>query len=63
MDLKNPILDDRQIDYINGLIKEENNEFHKNHFIELYEMDGLAHFIKNVSYWATDTFFKLSKFK
>jgi hypothetical protein len=26
-------------------------------------MDGLAHFIKNVDYWATDTFFKLSKFK
>jgi hypothetical protein len=45
------------------IINEENNEFHKNHFIELYEMDGLAHFIKNVSYWATDTFFKLSKFK
>jgi hypothetical protein len=63
MDLKNPILDDRQIDYINGLINEENNDFHKNHFVELYEMDGLAHFIKNVDYWATDTFFKLSKFK
>jgi DNA polymerase I len=63
MDLKNPILDDRQIAYINGLINEENNEFHKKHFIELYEMDGLAHFIKNVDYWATDTFFKLSKFK
>jgi DNA polymerase-1 len=63
MDLKNPILDDRQIDYINELINEENNDFHKKHFIELYEMDGLAHFIKNVDYWATDTFFKLSKFK
>jgi hypothetical protein len=63
MDLKNPILDDRQIDYINGLINEENNDFHKKHFIELYEMDGLAHFIKNVTYWVTDTFFKLSQFK
>ena len=63
MDLKNPILDDRQIDYINELINEENNDFHKKHFIELYEMDGLAHFIKNIDYWVTDTFFKLSKFK
>jgi hypothetical protein len=52
-----------RLHYINGLINEENNDFHKKHFIELYEMDGLAHFIKNVDYWATDTFFKLSKFK
>jgi len=63
MDLKNPILDDRQVDYINGLINEENNEFHKNHFIELYEIDGLSHFIKNIHEWVTNIFFTLSRYK
>jgi len=63
MDLKNPILDDRQIDYINELINEENNEFHKNHFIELYEIDGLSHFIKNIHEWVTNIFFTLSRYK
>ena len=63
MDLKNPILDDRQITYINGLIAEENNTFYKKQFLELYELDGIGHFIKNIDYWATDVFFKLAKHK
>jgi len=63
MDLKNPILDDRQIAYINGLIAEENNSFYKKQFLELYELDGIGHFIKNIDYWATDVFFKLAKHK
>lgn len=63
MDLKNPILDDRQIAYINNLINEENNSLYKKQFVELYEMDGLAHFIKNIDYWVTDVFFKLNTFK
>jgi hypothetical protein len=63
MDLKNPILDDRQIAYINGLIAEENNDFYKKQFLELYELDGIGHFIKDPNFWATDIFFKLAKHK
>lgn len=63
MDLKNPILDDRQIKYIDGLIAEENNDFYKKQFLELYELDGIGHFIKDPNFWVSDIFFKLAKYK
>jgi hypothetical protein len=63
MDLKNPILDDRQVAYINGLIAEENNSFYKKQFLELYELDGIGHFIKNIHEWVTNIFFTLSRYK
>jgi DNA polymerase I len=63
MDLKNPILDDRQIKYIESLVEETNNPFYRKEFLEMYEQDGVAHFIKNVESWVTDTFFKLGTYK
>ena len=63
MDLKNPILDDRQIKYIEDLVRENNNPFYKKEFLEMYEQDGVAHFIKNIENWVTDTFFKLGTYK
>ena len=63
MDLKNPILDDRQINYIEDLVRENNNPFYKKEFLEMYEQDGVAHFIKNIENWVTDTFFKLGTYK
>ena len=63
MDLKNPILDERQIKYIEELIQEENNPFHRKEFLEMYHADGVDHFIRNVEGWVTDTFFKLGNFK
>ena len=63
MDLKNPILDDRQITYINSLIAEENNGFHKKQFLELYDLDGIGHFLRDPNFWVTDIFYKLAKHK
>lgn len=63
MDLKNPILDDRQINYIEDLVRESNNPFYKKEFLEMYKQDGVAHFIKNIENWVTDTFFKLGTYK
>ena len=63
MDLKNPILDDRQTDYIDGLIAEENNNFYKKQFLELYEDDQIGFFIKNIDQWVTESFFHLAKHK
>lgn len=63
MDLKNPILDDRQINYIEDLVGENNNPFYKKEFLEMYKQDGVAHFIKNIENWVTDTFFKLGTYK
>jgi len=63
MDLKNPILDDRQINYIEDLVRENNNPFYKKEFLEMYKQDGVAHFIKNIENWVADTFFKLGTYK
>ena len=63
MDLKNPILDERQIAYIEALVKEDNNTFSRKEFLEMYHADGVDHFIRNVEGWVTDTFFKLGNFK
>ena len=63
MDLKNPILDNRQIEYIENLVQENNNPFYKKEFLQMYDQDGVAHFIKNIENWVTDTFFKLGTYK
>jgi len=63
MDLQNPILDDRQKEYIEELIFSEHNGLHEEHFVSLYEMDGLQHFIKNVNFWLKDTYGKLNSYK
>lgn len=63
MDLKNPILDDRQTTYIDNLIAEENNNFYKKQFLELYEDDQIGFFIKNIDQWVTESFFHLAKHK
>ena len=63
MDLKNPILDERQKEYIETLLAEDNNPFHKKEFLQLYKADGIDHFIKDIEGWVTDTFFKLGNLK
>lgn len=61
MDLKNPILDDRQIRYIETLLEQPTNGFYKKQFLQMYEIDGIGHFIRNIDFWITDTFFELAK--
>ena len=63
MNLKNPILDDRQIAYIDGLIQEENNGFYKKQFLELYEDDQIGFFIRDIQSWIVETFYNLSRYK
>lgn len=63
MDLKNPILDDRQVKYIEELIESENNGFYKKQFLELYELDQIGFFIKDIQQWITECFFQLGRFK
>ena len=63
MDLSNPILDDRQIKYIDDLIEQPNNKFYKKIFLEMYEEDGIGHFIKNIENWLVETFFDLTLHK
>jgi DNA polymerase I len=63
MNLKNPILDDRQINYIEDLIQSENNGFYKKQFLELYDDDQIGFFIKDIDQWVTESFFKLARLK
>jgi DNA polymerase I len=63
MDLANPILDDRQIAYIEGIISSDYNGFSPKNFLSLYEIDGLGHIIRNVEWWLKDVFEKLNSYK
>ena len=63
MDLSNPILDDRQKEYIESVIFSEHNGLSKEHFLSLYEMDGLGHIIKNIEWWLNDNFSRLDSYK
>lgn len=63
MDLKNPILDDRQEKYIENLIQSKNNKFYSKQFLIMYNDDGIGFFIRDIERWVSDTFLKLFKFK
>jgi DNA polymerase-1 len=63
MDLGNPILDERQKEYIEGIILSEYPGFSPESFLSLYQMDGLGHIIQNVEWWLNDIFGKLNSYK
>ena len=56
-------MDDRQKEYIEGIISSEYNGFHPDHFLSLYETDQLGHLIRNVEWWLKDVFEKLNSYK
>lgn len=59
MDLKNPLLDDREKEFINSKIEEKIVSLHVLGFLSLYEEDGLNHVIKNTEFWVKDNFANL----
>ena len=63
MDLKNPLLDEKEKTYLNELIEKKHEGLKKEAFLRLYHEDGLRHSIRDVDSWITKTFFTLSSFK
>ena len=63
MDLKNPLLDEKEKTYLNEFIEKKHEGLKKEAFLRLYHEDGLRHSIRDVDSWITKTFFTLSSFK
>jgi len=54
MDLGNPILDDREKEFIFNIMKSPSFKLDIATFITLYNEDGLGNVLKNVEYWLRD---------
>lgn len=60
MDLATPILDDKQVAYIENLIKQDRNTLNEEVFLSMYETDGIGNFIKNTQHYLRETYTKLN---
>lgn len=63
MNLKNPLLDDEDKEFLKEFAEEENITLDSETFLRFYNDDGLGHIIKNVEFWIKDTFKVLNSFK
>jgi 5'-3' exonuclease len=63
MDLSKPMVDERDIAYINNMIKSDLPELNSKNFIIMYEEDKLGGMIKNVDYWLKDNFLHFKGYK
>ena len=63
MNLKKPLLDDGDKEFLEEFAKEENIVLDSDTFLRFYNDDGLGHIIKNVEFWIKDTFKVLNSFK
>jgi len=62
MDLKNPMLNDQQIKYLNGYIEEDVPPLDVKNFIGLYNIDQLGGVLRNLDYWLRENFSYLYNF-
>ena len=62
MDLKNPLINDKQIEILDELIKSDVNQINIPLFIELWEKDGLGKVIRDVRLWLQTNFKYLYNF-
>jgi hypothetical protein len=63
MNLKNPLVDQSQINIISEIVNQPLNKLDIPSFIHLYNEDGLGNVLKNVNYWLQENFKILSSFK
>ena len=63
MDLSKPMIDDREVKYLENLIEQDLPELNSKHFINLYEEDKLGGMIRNLEYWVRDNFTQFKGYK
>lgn len=59
MDLSNPMLDEKDEQYLNSVINSKELNFIPEHFLSMYKQDQLGGIIRNVEFWIHDVFAKL----
>lgn len=63
MNLAKPMVDQRDITYINNLVESDLPELNSKNFMIMYEEDKLGGMIKNVDYWLKDNFLHFKGYK
>lgn len=56
MDLQKPMIDESDKKYIKEYITNYTTEYHPQHFLKMYEQDGLGNLIRNVNVWLKERF-------
>ena len=56
MDLSTPMIDEREIEYIDQLVASDLPELNEKLFITLYNEDKLGGMIRNLEYWLKENF-------
>ncbi len=59
MDLSNPMIDDRDKEYLNECVKSKELPYIPEEFVSMYNQDKLGGMIRNVDFWVKDVFEKL----
>ena len=59
MDLSNPMIDDRDKEYLNECVKSKELPYIPEEFVAMYNQDKLGGMIRNVDFWVRDVFEKL----
>jgi DNA polymerase-1 len=62
MNLKDPLLDDSDKEFLERLIEDKSNILNVKDFITLYNIDGLGNVLKNINFWLKENFSLLSSF-
>lgn len=63
MNLAKPMVDQRDITFINNLVESDLPELNSKNFMIMYEEDKLGGMIKNVDYWLKDNFLHFKGYK
>ena len=63
MDLSNPMINEREKQYLSNLIDSDLPEFHPKTFLQLYEEDKLGGIVRNVDIWLKDNFLQFKGYK
>ena len=56
MDLSNPMMDEKDKNYLNNVINSNDIKFIPEQFLAMYNEDSLGGIIRNVEFWITDIF-------
>jgi 5'-3' exonuclease len=56
MDLSNPMMSDKDKEYINEFVKNTQLKFHPNEFVKMCEEDQIGNLIRNTDFWVRDIF-------
>jgi hypothetical protein len=63
MDLSTPLVDDREIEYLENLIEEEIPELNIEMFVQFYNSDQLGGMIRNLENWLKEIFLQFKGYK